>query len=1080
MQRKVLVATVATAPLLAMAFGAHAETVVNSARTTPIATATATGTAADDVKIDSAGSIKLTAAGPLVTLNSNNKVTNAGTLATVGVNDSIGILVLGGNTGTVTNSLSISLTEDYTPTDTDNDGDVDGPFAQGSNRYGIRVQGPGAFTGDIIQDAAGSISIEGNNSAGISIETALNGNLSNLGSIAVTGDNAYGVHTTGAVSGKVTVGGSVSALGQNATGVAIDNNVGGALTLQGSVSATGYRYVTRPSETAVAKLDADDLLQGGPAVRVAGDVSGGILLQGTTNSTAISGTTTTTTTIASSTSGTSSIISYGSGPALLIGSDTRAVTIGAVGAADNAYGLVSKGTITANGVYDKIAATALQIGGSTGQTTTLAGGARVDGAVTATSREANATAIDLKAGAQVPTLWNRGAVSATSASFAGSTLTGDARAVVVESGANLNTLNNSGAISAIRNGELGNAVAVLDQSGTLTTVNNSGTIVAQVTAPTVKSDGTTTTTTTKGKAIAFDLTASTGGVTLNQVAPVSTTVTTTYPSADTVTTSTATSTTVVPTIVGEVRFGSGADTFNVAAGSVFGDISFGGGADTLNITNGGQVLGALTDSDGQLAIRVADGSLGITNAATINASSLDLGSGSRVVFTADPAAGGNTHLNVSGAANIASGAQLGLRLTSLLTAPTSYTVITAGSLTAGTISQDLLGSAPYMYVASSRTDTNNVYLDVRRRTAAEMSMSKGQSAAYDAVFAALSQDTGIAGSFLAQNTRDGFMYDYNQMLPDQGEGLFAALQNVNQQIASATAVRPDLASDRYGPDSIWVQEINTLIRRDSADTLGSDTQAIGFVGGYEAMGDAGGALGVTLAYISIEEHDIIAQVGEQTTGDFVQLGAYWRRAIGGWRINVGGGGGYGWFNGDRRFVSGDANGDGVPDVTRSNGADWNGSTFNAYAGLGYEAKMGRYYVRPEASLNYLYLSEGKREEHGGGKGFDLTVKSRKSDSLIADAGVALGAQYGRTVWWRPEVRLGYRQTVAGGVGNTVAQFAGGNWFTMNPMDDKQGAVTLGLALRAGTSMSYIALEGNAEAAKKQKRYNLKLTGRAMF
>ncbi len=41
-------------------------------------------------------------------------------------------------------------------------------------------------------------------------------------------------------------------------------------------------------------------------------------------------------------------------------------------------------------------------------------------------------------------------------------------------------------------------------------------------------------------------------------------------------------------------------------------------------------------------------------------------------------------------------------------------------------------------------------------------------------------------------------------------------------------------------------------------------------------------------------------------------------------------------------------------------------------------------------------------------------------------------------------------------------------------------MTLGFALRAGTPMSYLALEANAEAAKKQKRYNLKLTGRAMF
>jgi hypothetical protein len=39
--------------------------------------------------------------------------------------------VLGGRTGSVSNSGAISNLEDFTPTDTDGDGDLDGPFAQG-------------------------------------------------------------------------------------------------------------------------------------------------------------------------------------------------------------------------------------------------------------------------------------------------------------------------------------------------------------------------------------------------------------------------------------------------------------------------------------------------------------------------------------------------------------------------------------------------------------------------------------------------------------------------------------------------------------------------------------------------------------------------------------------------------------------------------------------------------------------------------------------------------------------------------------------------------------------------------------
>jgi hypothetical protein len=1083
MQRKVLVATVATAPLLAMAFGAYAETVITTARTTPVATATASSTnTADDVKIDTGGGITLTTAGPMVTVNSNNKVTLGGNgLASVGVDNSTGVLIQGGTTGSVTNNAAISLTEDYTATDTDNDGDLDGPFAKGTNRYGVRLVGPGAFTGDIVQSATGSITIEGNNSAGISLESGLVGNLTTSGAVTVTGDNSYGVHVAAPVTGKVSINGSTNVTGLNATGVAIDGAVSGAFVVQGGVSVTGYRYTTRPSTKELrAILDADDLLQGGSAVRVTANVGGGVLLDAPPPDLDTAVTDEDGDGVADASEGTAALVSYGAAPTLLIGSDTNSVAIGAVGTGDNAYGLISKGGVTANGVYDGVTATAIQIGGNAGQTTTLAGGARIDSTVTATAYEANSTAFQVKAGASVPTLWNKGQISA----FGVSEGQFDARAIAIDAGASMTTLRNAGSIAATLGGEKGNAYGVIDNSGTLTTIENTGRINASI-VPTDdaddKDDADTDATNEviTGKAIAIDVSHNTTGVTLTQngvndgddgkdgVAD---------PDAD----GDGVDDADEPSIVGAINFGSGADTFNVQNGVVIGDISFGAGADALNISGGAAVIGALRDSDGQLAINVGKGSLGLTNAETINATSLNLGADSKLLFTADPASGTNTHLVISGAANIASGAQLGLRLNSLLTAPTSYTVITAGTLTAGTINQDLLGGTPYMYVASSRVDTNNVYLDVRARTATEIGMNRAQSSGYDITNAALTHDADIAKAYLAQTTRDGYLALYDQMMPDQGEGFFAAMQDVTHAISTATGFRPD-PGDRYGPDSLWVQEINTLVRRDTGDTMGSDTQAFGFVGGYEAMGDAGGALGLTLAFVSIEEHDIAAKVGEQTTGNYLQLGTYWRRSIGGWRMNVGGGGGYGWYDGDRTFNSGSVNGG--PNVQRHNSAKWNGYTFNAFAGTAYEAKFGhRYFVRPEGYLDYVYLSEGERREKGGGDGFDQIVHKRKSDSLTGDVGVVLGADYGRDLWWRPEVRVGYRQVLAGELGDTTFSYtyAGAPTATLAAANDKDGAVTLGFALRAGTPMSYLALEANAQAAKKQHRYNLKLTGRAMF
>ncbi|MCK5910251.1 MAG: autotransporter domain-containing protein [Caulobacter sp.] len=1081
MQRKVLVATVAAAPLLAMAFAASAETSVSTARTTPIATSTATGSAADDIKITSDGSIKPTAAGAIVTIDSNNKVTNSGTLSTNNVNDSVGVLIIGGKTGGLTNSATISFVEDYTPTDSDNDGDLDGSFAQGSNRFGVRLTNAGTFTGDIVNDAAGVISVEGNNSAGMLLEGPVVGNVTNLGSISVIGDNARGVRIAAPVTGKVTLGGSITVQGVGAIAQDIDANINGALVLQGSASATGYRSTSRPATVdALNKLDADDLRQGGSAVRIAGDVTGGVLLQGSNYSSKVGADgNTVLTTITSSNTGTSSISAFGAAPALQIGSANQNVTLGAVGTGDNAFGLIAKGSITAGGVYNGVTATGLSVGAGGGRTTTLVGGLRNDGQISASTYEANATGAILNSGAVADQLLNRGSILSTASSYAASGVTASARGLVLGAGSTASTVNNYGTIGATRVGETGDAVAVLDQGGTLKTITNTGAIRATVTAPQFKADGTTATVTAGGQAIALDLRANNAGVTYTQTGPSSFTSTTTFPSTDTVTSADTTTVTSTPTTVGDVLFGGGNDTLNLNSGTLVGAMSFGAGQDRLSITNGAVALGALTDSDGKLDISVANGSLGILNSETINVSSLNIGSTGKILFSADPAAGTGTKLVVSGATTIASGAELGIRLANLVKQPTTFTVIQGSNISTGTFGNGLLAQSPYLYVATSRADANNVYIDVRRRTAAEIGFNKAETSAYDAVFAALGQDTALASAFLNQSTRDSFRDVYDQMLPDQGEGMFSALQSVNQQISAATMFRPD-PGDRYGPDSLWVQEINSLTRRDTDQTLGSDTQAFGFVAGYEAMGDAGGALGVTLAYASLEEHDTVAKVGEHTTASFIQTGAYWRRSVGGWRFNAGGGVGYGFFNGKRSFIAPDRNADGVADLVLKNRADWNGLTSNAYAGVAYEAKMGRFFARPEGRVDYVWLREGKRAESGGGSGFDLTVDKRTSSNLSGELGLVLGADYGKTVWWRPEIRVGYRKTLAGSVGDTIASFKGGNPFTLAALNDKDGAVTAGFALRAGTPMSYLALEGGVEATKKQKRYNLRLAGRAMF
>src|SRR6185369_6861614 len=103
-----------------------------------------------------------------------------------------------------------------------------------------------------------------------------------------------------------------------------DGNVGGSVTIQNVISTTGYRDTTAPSDT--SKLDADDLLQGGPAVRIAGNVAGGVIVavppkdsSSTDNDEDKDG-------IEDAKEGSGAITSYGSAAAIEIGSATRTVS----------------------------------------------------------------------------------------------------------------------------------------------------------------------------------------------------------------------------------------------------------------------------------------------------------------------------------------------------------------------------------------------------------------------------------------------------------------------------------------------------------------------------------------------------------------------------------------------------------------------------------------------------------------------------------------------------------------------------------------------------------------------------------
>lgn len=566
MKRRSLVAAVCLAPLVLLGAGvARATDSITTSTSTPVATATATNGAPDNIDITSTGSIGVLNPGIAVTVNSGNVVTNEGAIGFTAINNATGIQVQGGNTGSVTSTGTITVTDNYTATTDNNTGLLTGVFAQGSNRIGIQVAGgTGAFNGGVFN--YGSITVHGDNSYGVDIEAPMTGSFLTeqvtaatsttaetlaSGTITVLGGESatttttgFHVGATGSIGGDVTLG-YISATGYGARAVDIEGAVGGVVNLTGAITATGYRSTSRSNYPTIAvQYTAAELQQGGPAVTVGANVGGGVILSAPPL-TAITDASTASDVIAGvgvlqTLQGTGSITSYGSSPALVIGSTNNRVELGVVGSANTvfgeagagAYGLVNQGSITGDGVFDavttpnlpgRVSGNALQVGVSGGQAAIIDGGVYNTGAIDALAYQANATAIHFYGGGQTPLILNDGVISASSIQEnpSSTALPVNVYGLLIESGANVASLvNNSALIANITGtgGPGGTAGAIIDRSGTLTSILNTGTISAQGTQTLITAPMPITVT-------AIDLSAGTAAQTITQALTTNSTIT---------------------------------------------------------------------------------------------------------------------------------------------------------------------------------------------------------------------------------------------------------------------------------------------------------------------------------------------------------------------------------------------------------------------------------------------------------------------------------------------------------------------------------------------------------------------------
>ncbi|HEY6815173.1 MAG TPA: autotransporter domain-containing protein, partial [Croceibacterium sp.] len=850
-------------------------------------------------------------------------------------------------------------------------------------------------------------------------------------------------------------------------------DVTGTMVIQGAIGSTGYRSTTPPSAT--ASLDADDLLQGGPALLIEGNVTGGIRLAIAPKDNSATDKDEDKDGIEDAKEGNAAVVAYGAAPAVAIGATGRDIVIGPAGSA-SAHGLVVEGSISGQGVYAGINATGLAIGGR-GGAVTIANGIALAGSVDAVSNGASATAVLLGSGANVAEVRNAGTISAAGGNAASARTT----AVLIDTGATVPAIRNSGTIKAVATGTDGTATAILDRTGGLTLIENSGAISASGAAAV--------------RNVAIDLSANSSGATVRQIAG------------------------GTASIVGRVLFGSGNDVFDVSAGAVTGDVSFGagnntyslaggavhqgkatfgagtdalgiagaakfigdadfgGGAGTLTLAGTSLFSGALLNTSG-VAVTVNSGTLHATNQASL--ASLSVGATGTLVATLDSTAGEGTRYTVAGVASFASGATLSLALGDIDDALGRHTILQAGSLTGASTLKTSTALMPFIFKATLATDApvNTIAVDVSRKTAQELNLNRSQGTAFDAIFAALDEDEDVEDVFLEIRDGDQLRGTLGQMLPDHAGGAFEGVSRGVRTFARQVA-DPQSPVYTLGGIDLLFSAAGWSSSKDQGQTAIYDLGGFGFSAAGEV--DTGiGAFGVS-ASLFWNDYDQGTQL-TNVESDTYELAAYWRGQWDGLSLFARGSLGKAGFEGNRTF-QGTANGE---VVSKQVEGEWDGTLMTIGGGVSYEMRSGSAFVRPAVSIDYISLSEDGYSETGGGDALDLTVDERTSDELAGNAGLAIGLDFlGRggggsliyggpaNRWFRVEAEGGWRETLGGSIGSTTARFDGGAPFTLAADQAESGWYA---QMRAVGGGSMFELGGEVGAEQRNGETGLSMRG----
>ena len=1124
---------------LSVAKGAAAD--IDTDISVSVATSTIESGAPGDINITEDGSITILSGANFtaVTLDSDNDILNEGAISVQGVDGATGVLINTGQSGSFYSNGVIEIIEDYERTDDDGDDDLDGVYAVGTNRTGILLEGAGAFTGDIQLGGGNVMSIEGNDSTAVALESALEGSLVNDGSISVVGDNARGIDIQNGLSGDFLQSGSILVRGLDANAITIHGDINGAYSNEGSVVSTGFASTAvtnyadpdtlTDDDTPIAdRIDAEDLLDNASAVVIAGSIDNGVLnngiIDGFLDDDELDDDTKDSIEDFDENRSTGSITSYGSGPALIISpefdpSGTSDIVIGEVvetvrdtldddgdenidetlATFNYNYGLINRGSITANGLNVGFEATAIRIEGTAdgSRQTFIDGGIENTGTIRAIAYEANATAISLGAGAEIGLINNSGYIGGSVTSEDAHSIT----AILIEDGAVLSEIINTGSIAATSVGNESSAYAIRDLSGVLRSIENQGSIAATYSLGGEDDVGVAT-----GVAIDLSDHGASESVTViqTQIDPVDDFNGDGIIDLDDVN---------APSITGNIILGAGSDLIDVQAGAVAGDLILGAGNDTVSLSDatlagnlhfdGGDDVFSLTDnavfvgdiydSNETLEINVTDSAFRFTNDGSVTVRNLSIAGDSSLLIGVDA-----TDLNVSeprlvvsDTAIIGPNVEVFAAVESFVNADLDLTLIQAGELSIDAAAlSNLSVSAPSIYQEVVSSDATSLIVSLTPRGASDFGFNINESSAFTSFLDVAAYNSTVGATLTSYFDDDELSDAYRQLLPDYSDAMTRFLSN-DLSIATGSISRA-LDQTHKGRTGAWVQgQVSYERERQATESTGYDGQGVTLQAGWDrAIADGvvvGAAGALRLAKYSLDD-DLDADI--ETTA--MDLSTYSTLTFGGVRLDITGAIGKANFYSDRRVY--------FSEEIEYYAGEWGGMYYAGAVQLGYDAKLGNFYAHPTISLDYFSMAQGDYTETASSSDavFALAVEEVDTERVSSAARLNFGRRSGQAskvreeraeIYGRPSSRtiyfqnayVGYRTEISSTAYATNALFTeAGESFFIQDLTPYENAALFGLAVGALGDGYALSFNYDGESAGDYMAYRLGASFRLTF